>query len=139
MSNISLKFEARDNRGNNMGDYEMFLDLTSTTSDPTNLIFEVPENWSVRALKFYQVTEDGHGNFAPSTQKNNDIATLRNGQPSSFNSVFGSATTPAGFSFDNATSTLTDNGQSQGAWEYLVWIQGPSNANDFIDPGIRNH
>lgn len=108
MSNISLKSEARDNRGNNMGDYEMFLDLTSTTSDPTNLIFEVPENWSVQALKFYQVTEDGHGNFAPSTQKNNDIATLR-------------------------------NGQSQGAWEYLVWIQGPSNANDFIDPGIRNH
>jgi hypothetical protein len=140
MGNISLKFEARDDHGNNMGDYEMFIDLTSTVSNPTNLMLEVPTGWAVQAIKFYQVAENSSGGFTPSAQKKADIASLRSGSLSSFNSVFSNLNTPAGFSFQTSTNTLTDNGQSPGAFEYLIWIQQPSTSgNDFIDPGIRNH
>ncbi len=141
MGDINLKFEPKDNRGSNLGDYEMFIDLSSTVENPTRIMLEVPEGWLVRAIKFYPVTENPNGSVTPSQQKKNYITDLRNPRlPGTFGAVFDNATMPEGFSFDAASKTLTDNGASKGAFEYLIWIQvSGSNTNDFIDPGIRNH
>lgn len=141
MGNINLKFEPKDDRGSNLGDYEMFIDLSSTEQNPTSIMLEVPDGWLVRAIKFYAVTENPNGTVTPSQEKKADIRTLKGaGKSGNFGAVFDNITTPEGFSFDATSKTLTDNGASKGAFEYLIWIQvSGSDTNDFIDPGIRNH
>lgn len=141
MGDINLKFEAKDDRGSNLGDYEMFIDLNSTAQNPTSLVLEVPDGWLVRAIKFYPVTENPNGTVTSSRDKARDITTLKAaGRTGNFGAVFDNVELPEGFSLDTNNNTLTDNGASTGAFEYLIWIQvSGSNTNDFIDPGIRNH
>jgi len=136
MSHVLLSFDARDNKGNNLGDYEMFVDLTSTVQNPSTIELAAPQGYSIQGLKLYQATETGSGGtVTPNPAKANDIARLRSG---TWTAVF-DGQLPAGFSYDTSTNTLTDNGQTAGVFEYLIWIQSSSGSNDFVDPGIRNH
>lgn len=75
----------------------------------------------------------------PDPQKNSDKGQLSNGTTTKYDSVFNGVVLPAGFFFAANSSTLLSTGQTDGLFEFLVWIQDGSGDNDYLDPGIRNH
>jgi len=137
MSDVKLVFVPR-NTGGNPGNYEMFIDLDSSIA-PSSMILGAPAGWSTQGIKLYQATTNPQGKVLPNAQKQADKGSLASGTLSSYQSVFTGAALPAGFFFDPGSSTLLTTGQSNGLYEFLVWIQDGSGDNDYLDPGIRDH
>jgi hypothetical protein len=137
MSSVDLVFVQQD-PGGGPGAYEMFIDLWSFPA-PSSLGIHTPAGWSTIAIKLYAVTTNPKGKVTPNAQKHADKGSLAPGTLSNYQSVFNGVTLPAGFSFNPATGTLLTTGEADGLFEFLVWIQDGSGANDYLDPGIRNH
>jgi hypothetical protein len=138
MSTVKLNFYPKNAVGNNLGDYEMFIDLDSSAG-PSSMVLEAPTGWETVAIKLYQSTVNGAGKIMPDPQKNVDIGQLSGGVLANYQGVFNAAVLPAGFFFAASSSTLLSTGQTNGLFEFLVWIQDGSGDNDYLDPGIRNH
>ena len=138
MSTVKLNFFPKNTVGNNPGDYEMFIDLDSSAG-PSSMVLEAPNGWATVAIKLYQSTVNGAGKVMPDPQKNSDKGQLSSGATTQYDSVFNGVVLPAGFFFAASSSTLLSTGQTDGLFEFLVWIQDGSGDNDYLDPGIRNH
>ncbi len=145
MTDIALKFEAKPEKGSN---YDMYETLIDVSSEQTNFKLEVPPGYEIMGIKFYQLTEiDGGGGFTRPSAWDDDFSELHKGHiEATFTNPNGGFITlpPNGWSWNAATSTLTDTGASEGAWDYIIWIHkegGPygHNGHDWIDPGVRNH
>jgi hypothetical protein len=116
----------------------MFIDLDSSSA-PSSMILSAPAGWSTQGIKLYQATTNPQGKVLPNAQKQADKGSLASGNLASYQTVFNGVALPTGFFFDPGTSTLLTTGQSDGLFEFLVWIQDGSGDNDYLDPGIRNH
>lgn len=132
MADTTLSFAAKNSTGNNLGDYEQFLDLAQGTNTITLL---PPTGWSVKGIKIYTLTVNPAGKLMPCAQKNQDIATCRQGN---FNDVFDSPGNPPQFQLSGNVLTDRNNVTTATLYAYLIWIQDGSGSNDYIDPGMRN-
>jgi len=138
MSFVKLHFYPKNTTGNNKGDYEMFIDFDSSSA-PSTMIFDPPAGWSTEAIKLYQATKNPAGKVIPDPQKNSDKGSLNSGNNTNYQTVFNTAVLPAGFFFDPGTSTLISTGQTDGLFDFLIWIKDGSGDNDYLDPGLKNH
>ena len=138
MSHVKLDFYPKNAVGNNPGDYEMFIDFDSSAG-PSSMVLDPPTGWVTVAIKLYQATVNPAGKVIPNPQKNSDRGQLNNGTTANYQSVFNGVGLPAGFFFAPGTSTLLSTGQTDGLFDFLVWIQDGSGDNDYLDPGIKNH
>lgn len=134
-----LSFEPKNDKGNNKGDYELFLDLQSGDT----VVFTPPINWMFAGVKVYAATESGGAGKPVQTPqaKTNDIASLRQGN---FSQVFDNwaDNLPEGFAAVDLQSafqgSLKYTGTTTGFYEYLIWITSDDQGDDFVDPGLRN-
>lgn len=142
MSNVKLIFLPGNAVGNNSGDYEMFIDFDSSVT-PSSMEFEAPTGWSTKGIKLYPATINPAGKIIPDPTKKADMGQLNNANLAEYQALFNAntATLPMGFFFSAPTNTLISTGQTDGLFEFLVWIQdnNNSNNNDYLDPGIKNH
>lgn len=131
---INIDFELAD-QGGAKGDYEMFVDITRSTT----IVFTAPEGYSVKenGIRLYLVTKSGSGKVIPNSDKKKDIGKLQAGK---YSDVF-TGELPEDFHFavsDDGSGTLRDDDGIQGEYEYLVWIATPDGSDSFADPGVRN-
>jgi hypothetical protein len=145
MANVTLSFEAKNDKGQNPGDFEMFVDLSSPQATTISLI--PPEGYKIMGANIYvavktQIGKSGKYQITPSANKKKDL-TLLKGKPSAgeYTTVFARAN-EGGFSLDlgNGTTSVTlSNPGHAGYYQYLIWVQVISDSsNDYMDPGIRN-
>ncbi|MEH6588292.1 MAG: hypothetical protein V7720_17195 [Halioglobus sp.] len=132
MTDTALSFEAKNNTGNNLGGYELFLDLPQGTNTVT---FVSPSGWSVTGIKIYTPTLNCVGKLMPCAGKTRDRATCNSGD---FSSVFNSPNTLPQFPLNDNVVTDTNNVGADTLYAYLIWIQDGSGNNDYIGPGMRN-
>lgn len=132
MTDVTLSFAAKDNQGNNLGDYELFLDLPQGTNSIT---LAPPAGWSVKGIKIYTLQINPAGQVMPCAAKKTDIASCKS---SGFNSVFASPGNPSQFQLNGNVLTDSNNVGSDTLYAYLIWIQDGDDNNDYIDPGMRN-
>jgi len=149
MTAISLSFDARDDKGQNKGDFEMFVDLPAGTASPITLL--PPAGYKIMGLNLYQAQEVEIGNSGKykiqNPEKDADVQQLKSGNANqaTYMTVFARGI-PSDYGFEFllgdglSGSTLEDTVSVPGVYEYLIWIRDTSDAtdNDFMDPGIRN-
>lgn len=149
MSTITMSFDAKNDKGNNRGDYEMFVDVHS--GDVIQLL--PPTGYAVKGAKMYQGTESGGvgtgGPFGSNPQKQTDKNTLGRGNATTatYTDVFVTNGSMDEFVYADAAgstpATLTNSSAPDtnlGGFEFLIWLVSTtdSNDNDYADPGIRN-
>lgn len=148
MTTTVVSFDAKDDKGNNPGDYEMFVDVHSGDS----VQIRPPAGYTVNGIKMYRGTDSGGvgqgGPFTPNPQKGADKTTLKSGNPNNdpYREVFVTNASLDGFTYTPADgdtpATLTDAsapGANLGGFEFLIWlVRSADGSNDFADPGIRN-
>ena len=135
----ALRFDPRDDKGNNKGDYQLFLDLKSGDT----VVLTPPFGWMYAGLKIYTATQTGgvSGPIQTPQAKKNDIASLKQGN---FTTVFADwdQHLPEGFEVVDELNpyqgSIKYTGTTTGFFEYLFWISSDEEGNDFVDPGLRN-
>jgi len=148
MTTTVLSFDAKNDKGSNPGDYEMFVDVHAGDT----IQIRPPAGHIVNGVKMYRGTDSGGvgqgGLFTPNPQKAADKRTLKTGNPNSdpYTEVFVTNASLDGFTYTPANgdtlATVTDGnaaGTNLGGFEFLIWlVKSSDNSNDFADPGIRN-